>query len=102
MNREIEDGIKRTQESVEFAYPDGLPFMGKPAEPEERLRRYILLTKEEDYLLLADEDYLSKFKKGEMPPPLSEVWQRLILFPDFFKEMRNDFVRLYEKFIGPF
>lgn len=101
LNRVIEEGIERARADVENAFPEGLPMMEKPGDPEERLKRYLFLTTaESDYMLLADEDYIEKFKKREAPPPLSEFWRQLSMFPDEFKAMASDFRSISKKKFG--
>jgi hypothetical protein len=94
LKRELENAIQHAQDNVEKAFPEGLPMMDKPAEPEVRFERYVMVTAPEDYVLLEQDDYVAKFKRGEVPPHLSPFWKGLMLFPDMYSAMRTDFRRL--------
>lgn len=101
LERVMDNSIKNVQQAVAQAFPEGLPMTDKPGTPEERFERYQRVTYEEDYPLLAVDGYIAKFKRGELRPFMSPFWQHLILLPEFFEEMRKDYLRvsahLYEE-----
>ena len=88
-------------DEADEALPDGIfPSLTKITSRREKLADYLVFTDPADLPLLADPQYLDRYRAGLALAPVSPRWQSIISLPEQFKQMRREFLSLLESQYG--
>ena len=87
-------------QQLDDAFPAAMIPTSITLPPRERLARYLANTNPADLHLIADTEYVEKYRLGIYPPPESPFWAGLLLIPEEFKDTQRDFRVLWQRYIA--
>ena len=96
-DRTLREQLERANEDIQHSFPEGLPMMQRPKNSEELLARYNAVTDPADLDIMGQDDFVERFRAGEVAPPMSPFWRQLLFFPDVFNQERRKFNSLLKR-----